>query len=294
MTHIFSHKKQSAFVLNKSDNTPLTPVTQNKVAATASSENESMASRLLANTTVLVLGGAGLVGKSVARRLALLKPSWRPSRVVVASLLKEEAQDAASSLQKEQEDRLRYIRDPFKPVEFSAVWGDVFVRNEYANIPRKELLQRASSRQDLLVDLYDDLTKAYDRNHLVHVLREHRPNVVVDCLNTATGLSYQNVFDQVKRVRQNLCNPTNTDAVKAVESMLLAQSIPALIRHVQIVSRAAEEVGLEQYLKIGTTGTGGMGMNLPFTHSEAKPSNLLLAKNEAAFGHTGLLYLVRF
>jgi hypothetical protein len=32
-------------------------------------------------------------------------------------------------------------------------------------------------------------------------------------------------------------------------------------------------------------------LNLPFTHSESKPSNLILAKNEAAFGHTGLLYL---
>jgi hypothetical protein len=32
-------------------------------------------------------------------------------------------------------------------------------------------------------------------------------------------------------------------------------------------------------------------LNLPFTHAESKPSNLILAKNEAAFGHTGLLYL---
>lgn len=32
-------------------------------------------------------------------------------------------------------------------------------------------------------------------------------------------------------------------------------------------------------------------MNLPFTHSEGRPSNLILAKNEAGFGHSGLLYL---
>ena len=32
--------------------------------------------------------------------------------------------------------------------------------------------------------------------------------------------------------------------------------------------------------------------NIPYTHSEDKPSKKLLAKNEAAFGHTGLLFLL--
>ena len=35
-----------------------------------------------------------------------------------------------------------------------------------------------------------------------------------------------------------------------------------------------------------------MGFNIPYTHSEDKPSKKLLAKNEAAFGHTGLLFLL--
>jgi len=35
-----------------------------------------------------------------------------------------------------------------------------------------------------------------------------------------------------------------------------------------------------------------MGLNIPYTHSEDKPSRKLLAKNETAFGHTGLLFLL--
>jgi hypothetical protein len=35
-----------------------------------------------------------------------------------------------------------------------------------------------------------------------------------------------------------------------------------------------------------------MGLNIPYTHSEDKPSKVLLAKNQAAFGHTGLLFLL--
>ena len=35
-----------------------------------------------------------------------------------------------------------------------------------------------------------------------------------------------------------------------------------------------------------------MGMNIPYTHSEDKPSKVLLAGAEAAFGHTGLMFLL--
>ena len=52
------------------------------------------------------------------------------------------------------------------------------------------------------------------------------------------------------------------------------------------------EVGTRIYLKIGTVGTGGMGMNIPFTHSEERPSRMLMAKSSLAGAHTLLLYLL--
>jgi len=51
-------------------------------------------------------------------------------------------------------------------------------------------------------------------------------------------------------------------------------------------------VGTLAYLKIGTAGTGGMGLNIPFTHSEERPSRMLLAKSSVAGAHTLLLYLM--
>lgn len=50
------------------------------------------------------LGGAGLVGNAVARRLALLKPSFRPGRILVASRTEDEACAAVEKLQQEQEE----------------------------------------------------------------------------------------------------------------------------------------------------------------------------------------------
>jgi hypothetical protein len=79
---------------------------------------------------------------------------------------------------------------------------------------------------------------------------------------------------------------------QAVEGLLLAQAVPQLIRHVILLHRAMVEARTRLYLKIGTTGTGGMGLNIPYTHSEDKPSALLMSKTAVAFAHTGLMFLM--
>ncbi len=79
---------------------------------------------------------------------------------------------------------------------------------------------------------------------------------------------------------------------QALDTLLISQSVPQLIRHIFLISRAMSEVGTRLYLKVGTTGTGGMGLNIPYTHSEDKPSAKLMTKTAIAFAHTGLLFLM--
>jgi len=68
--------------------------------------------------------------------------------------------------------------------------------------------------------------------------------------------------------------------------------MPQIVRHVRLLYRATADAGTACYVKVGTTGTGGMGLNIPYTHSEDRPSQTLLAKNAVAFAHTGLLFLL--
>src|SRR5438876_10056609 len=90
-----------------------------------------------------------------------------------------------------------------------------------------------------------------------------------------------------------LCARNKTEqASLALYELLLSQSLPELIRHVLLLHKAMVEVGTRLYLKIGTTGTGGMGLNIPYTHSEDKPSAQLITKTAVAFAHTGLLFLM--
>ena len=229
----------------------------------------------------LILGGAGLVGLQVCRHIVF---RLAPRRIVVASLFRDEAEEACKKLEAEFGDRTAFV----------PAWGNLFVPTDVAEADRRELLGDRKQRLRLLAALYDEFEDAYRDNHLVQLIRKHRPEVVVDCVNTATGLSYQDVFDGAAKVRHWIDEEGHMAeaGVADVETFLLSQSVPQLIRHVRFVHKATTEYQTRVYLKVGTTGTGGMGLNIPYTHSEDKPSHKLLAKTEAAFGHTGLLFLL--
>jgi hypothetical protein len=155
-------------------------------------------------------------------------------------------------------------------------------------------------------DLFGPLPEAYGRSALVQLIQQYRPNVLVDSINTATAISYQDVeslsrqtYDILHDVRR-IVDHQDLEALdelgksleQNVSTLLISQAVPQLIRHVQMIHRAMCETGTRLYLKIGTTGTGGMGLNIPYTHSEDRPSARLMSKTAVAFAHTGLLFLM--
>jgi hypothetical protein len=142
-------------------------------------------------------------------------------------------------------------------VAFVPAWGNLFVPTDFANTSRNDLMGDPPARRRLLRSLYDDFEAAYHENHLVRLIRQHRPEVIVDCVNTATGLSYQNVFDGSAKVRNWLAEDGTFDnsGTADLETFLLSQSVPQLIRHVRFVHRATTEYQTRVYLKVGTTGT---------------------------------------
>jgi hypothetical protein len=318
--------------------------------------------------TILLLGGAGLVGTQVAREVAR---RLNPVKIIIASLYQREVREAITLLKKE-----------FPEVEWVGVWGDVFVREGLSGAKRRDLLQSQRSRDELYDDLMGDLDEAYSRSRLVLLIREHRPDVIVDSINTATAISYQDVYSasvvakqvmeklfcQIEELTQSVkslamayplsapLEPAPSGAVKsrgrskaleresntkshatswqtavsiegdsslepstveqlepvmrqlqvsiselarlrkparrAFDTLVIAQGLPQLVRHVVFITRAMEQVGTRLYLKIGTTGTGGMGSNIPYTHGEDKPSAKLMSKTAIAFAHTGLMFLI--
>ncbi|HUE76650.1 MAG TPA: hypothetical protein VMM83_01795, partial [Longimicrobiales bacterium] len=226
--------------------------------------------------TVLLLGGSGLVGLAVARALV----PHAPKRVVLSALTREEVEPAVGELSA-----------AYPEIAFEGEWGDLFGSETDKDRGRGDVLGDPSARARLLDDLYGELTDdVVRRSTFAAILERHRPAVVVDCVNTATAFAYQNVFASAARLRAE--SSDGRVSVASVERHLATLYLPQLIRHVQIALESMKRAGTAFYLKIGTAGTGGMGLNIPFTHSEERPSRMLLAKASVAGAHTLLLYLM--
>ena len=232
----------------------------------------------LANSTVLLLGGAGLVGQAVARELF----PHRPARIVVTSLFRKDAIEAAELL----------ARAPgAEGIGMEPRWGDLFVQEAVREQPRGEVLADAGARRQMVDDLYGELTdEVFHRSSLGTLLMDVRPHVIVDCINTAGALAYQNAFASAADLLAR-ADAGGADR-DAVERHLATLYLPQLIRHVQISLEGMKRAGTRIYVKVGTAGTGGMGLNIPFTHAEERPSRVLLAKSGLAGAHTLLLYLM--
>ncbi len=224
----------------------------------------------------MILGGSGLVGHAVARRLL----ETRPRQIVLVALYARETDETAAALA------------PFAGSTSLAVeHGNVYLPAALARGDRAKIMDDPRNIHTLVEDTFGDLTDdILARSLLVQLLEKHKPEAVVDCINTATAFAYQDVYGSTKRLLA-LAAEGKADA-SAIERHALTMPIPQLTRHVQILMEGLRRAGTRAYVKIGTSGTGGMGLNIPYTHSEEKPSRTLLTKSAVAGAHTLLLYLV--
>lgn len=236
------------------------------------------------NKRVMVLGGWGLVGMAVCRKLL----GEAPDELIVASLTEREAREAVTQLKKEYGEAVRVTPH----------WGNIFVREALQNKGREEILGDEALRTMLIADVLDELNDAIlERSSLYQALQRYRPQVIVDCVNSATALAYQDVFASYYRIKNHLAGVKaqqryDPDFINEVEKLLCTLYVPQLIRHVQILYEAMRRSRTEVYCKVGTSGTGGMGLNIPYTHSEEKPSRVLLSKSSIAGAHSLLLFLM--
>ncbi len=238
----------------------------------------------ITNKRVLVLGGAGLVGMAICRRIL----QEHPDELIVASLTEEESVEACNTLSAETDS----------DAIITPTWGDIFLRAELQNIPRRQLLDDPEARWKIIEDVLGDFNEeVLQRSQLYQMLKQFRPHIVIDCINSATAVAYQDVFKTYFRLSRDLekarkSGKADRQFVDGVEQLLCTLYVPQLIRHVQILYEAMKRVKTEFYFKIGTSGTGGMGLNIPYTHSEEKPSRVLLSKSSVAGAHTMLLFLM--
>ena len=238
--------------------------------------------------TILILGGAGMVGLQVGREACR---ELKPARIVISALTAREVDEAVAILRAETD------------VKIAGAPGDIFIPHTLQGNDRGAIIAEGGAMYDEMFDeIFSADPSAYEGSALYQLIHEHQPDVVVDCINTATAISYQDAFTVSRRTKGLLdAMASRTGSIDATElqplmqsvrELLIAQGIPQITRHILFLNRALESSSVRVYVKVGTTGTGGMGINIPYTHSEDKPSAQLLSKSAIGFAHTGLLFLL--
>lgn len=232
----------------------------------------------LKNSKILILGGWGLVGSAIAKKLI----EKDVKTIILSSLKESEAKEAVSN-----------IRDEFgqNSPELIAEWGNIFTRTSWKDTHYSDLLNDSNSRMEIIKDTFLDLTdEIRDQSFLYSLLEKHKPDLVIDCINTATGIAYLDVYNSSLTVINDFDNG-NLDKDN-IEKLMASTYVPQLIRHIQLLGEGLKAANSQMYIKVGTSGTGGMGLNIPYTHSEDKPSRVLMSKNAVAGAQSLLMYLM--
>lgn len=225
-----------------------------------------------------------MVGEQVAREAIR---ELHPKRIVISALTQAEVDDAIASLSRDHPD-----------VEFAGAAGDIFLPQSLQGIDRSQLIANRESFDKLFAEIFS----AAGDSTLSALIAKYEPEAIVDCINTATAIAYLDVFSVSERTKLLLDaleagdGPIDREQlqplIRSVRELLIAQGVPQITRHILFLHRALEKSSVRVYVKVGTTGTGGMGINIPYTHSEDKPSAQLLSKSAIGFAHTGLLFLL--
>ncbi|MGC8894599.1 MAG: short-chain dehydrogenase [candidate division WOR-3 bacterium] len=237
---------------------------------------------------VLILGGTGLVGRIIAEKALALKAS----SVTILGLYEHEITETFDLLIRGTPTKEKIGEVPcWRKGRLAGFWGNVFVRTEFKDSPRAELLADEKARRTLIEDTYlqinDDIIHA---SYLYWLFMQAKPHIVYDSINTATALAYQNVYDAALDLYEEI--KSGKDVKTDAEKFLLTAYTPQLVRHMEILKRAMKDAGTELYVKIGTTGTGGMGWDIPYTHSEDRPSRVLLSKTAMAGAQSMLFFIM--
>lgn len=230
-------------------------------------------------SNILVLGGWGLVGAAITKKLM----QYNPNKIIVTSLREYEVKDAINTLKNQ---------FPNEPDErFEAYWGNLFTRHNWKDENPQSVMQDEKKRKRFIKDIFSELDdEILHDSALYKLIEEKKPDLIIDCINTATAIAYLNTYKQTNKVIHEIENDSLSN--ESVENLIASSYIPQLIRHIQILSKAMTDFSTNMYLKIGTSGTGGMGLNIPYTHSEERPSRVLMSKTAVAGAHTLLMFLM--
>ena len=209
------------------------------------------------NKTILILG-AGQIGEACA--LKSIKNN--PKRIILHTLTKDEALVAQRNIQEHLDGH---------KIDIKISWGNALVTKPLMHLDRDEL-HSPENRKKLIEYYYSYLNDfLIEESSLYFLVKKWKPDYIFDGINTATVVGYQD--DPYSLPRRILNKKDNQDCYDSTEDLLVSNIIPSLIRFTQALKKSLQDFKVRCYVKISTTGLGGMGDNLFYTHGDVNEDN---------------------
>lgn len=154
-------------------------------------------------------------------------------------------------------------------------------------IKRNDLINNNYNLNKLLEYYYANLSDKLIVNSSVYqIIKKWNPDLIIDAINTATVVGYlDDPYSLPRKILNDFNLKDKQDWSLNCKKILSSAIIPSLIRFTQAVQKVLKDFNISYYIKVSTTGLGGMGVNLMYTHgdiNEPGMSSGILGKVAAA------------
>lgn len=199
---------------------------------------------------VILFVGTGQIGKAILNKM-LLK---NPKKVIIHNLTKNESDIVCEKYKK-----------IFTNIEFVSSFGNVFMPYSLKDLNNKNLYEKSD---EIINYFYGEIDQTrLEKSTIVTLIRQYNPDLIIDAINTATVLG--NAYNPEYNLK---C--FNEDPTECSKKIMVDDYTTKIINFVYGLKYGIETYNVKKYIKVSTTGLGGMGINMPYTHGDNPKINL--------------------
>jgi len=152
--------------------------------------------------------------------------------------------------------------------------GDIFFSSD---LPNDGTDQDRRAKADYL--LASPSPAILRQSSIFRLIEAVRPTIIIDTVNAAyvTRATAASVLDIARNMRR--LDDSNADGAppaiaKRVDDIVLGNGPAIIARYVAALELALREFNVGRYVRVSTTGLGGMGFNCPYTHGESNATGV--------------------
>ena len=204
---------------------------------------------MIKNDVVLFIG-TGQIGKAILNKIL----GYSPKKVIVHNLTKNESELVCKKYKK-----------MFPNIEFISSYGNIFMPYYLKDLTNNNLY---TSSKDIIDYFYTEINQEIlEKSSIVTLISKYKPSLIIDAINTATVLG--NAYNPEYNLKCYLENPADCS-----KKLMVDDYTTKLVNFVYSLKYGIETYNIKKYIKVSTTGLGGMGINMPYTHGDNPKINL--------------------